>query len=501
MSQPRAGKAPKKIVVIGSGFGGLGAACRLQARGYQVTLLEARDQLGGRAYVYRQDGFTFDGGPTVITAPFMLDDIFALAGRKTEDYVKIVPIDPFYKIDFHDGRSFEYNGDEQQTEQKIRDFAPGDVDGYRRMIQKAKAIFEKGFVELSDKPFLKFSDMIKIAPDLIRLESHRTVYGFVSRYVDDPLLRRVFSFHPLLVGGNPFQTTSIYALIHHLERQWGVHYAVGGTGAIVAGLARLFTELGGVVRLSTPAQEILTENGTAAGVRTSEGEVIAADAVVSNCDTANTYLKLLPEAARRKYTNRKVEGMRYSMGLYVYYFGTKKQYPDIRHHTIILSERYQGLLHDIFNTKRLTEDFSLYLHRPTATDPSMAPAGCDCFYALIPVPNQQSGIDWRKEAEPFRQRVVKMLEERHLPGLSQNLATERVLTPLDFETTLNSYAGAGFSLEPIFTQSAWFRPHNASEDVRHLYLVGAGTHPGAGVPGVLSSAKIADDLICQRLPN
>lgn len=491
----------KKIVVIGSGFGGLATAIRLQARGYQVQLLEARDKLGGRAYVYEQDGFTFDGGPTVITAPFMIDDIFAAAGRKTADYVNIVPVDPFYRIEFHDGRGFEYNGNEAETERRVAAFAPGDLDGYKQMIRHAQAIFQKGFVELSDRPFLKFSDMIRIAPDLIRLQSHKTVYQFAAQYVKDPLLRRVFSFHPLLVGGNPFQTTSIYALIHYLERQWGVHYVMGGTGALVNAFGKLFCELGGRIRLSTPARRIRTEGKRVTAVETTSGEVFSADAVVSNADVANTYRKLLPETVRSRNTDRRMESMRYSMSLFVIYFGTRRRYPNIKHHTIILGERYKDLLDDIFTRKKLQGDFSIYLHRPSLTDPTMAPEGCDCFYALVPVPNQLSGIDWTKEAIPFRNRVMQYLEERYLPGLSANLATERLLTPLDFETTLDSFRGSAFQFEPIFTQSAWFRPHNVSEDVEHLYFAGAGTHPGAGVPGVLSSAKIAENLICERLPN
>ena len=493
-------KSGKTVVVAGSGFGGLATAIRLQTRGYQVHLIEARDKLGGRAYVYEQDGFRFDAGPTVITAPFLIDEIFEGAGRRTQDYVDIVPVDPFYRIEFHDGRWFEYNGDEAETERRVAAFAPGDEHGYRRMIQHAKAIFDKGFTELSDRPFLKFSDMLKVAPDLIRLQSYRTVYGFASKYVKDPMLRRVFSFHPLLVGGNPFQTTSIYALIHYLERQWGVHYVMGGTGALVNAMGRLFRELGGCVRLSTPVTKIEVREGRATGVLLANGQRIEADAVVSNADIANTYRKLIPSVARKKYTDGRLARMKYSMSLFVIYFGTSKQYPDVRHHTIILSERYRELLHDIFNTKRLSDDFSLYLHRPTCTDPGMAPAGCDSFYALIPVPNQASGIDWRKEAIPFRNRVMRLLDERYLPGLKEHLVTERIFTPLDFETTLDSYQGAGFSFEPLFRQSAWFRPHNESEDVRNLFFVGAGTHPGAGVPGVLSSAKIAEKLICERLP-
>jgi phytoene desaturase len=485
-----------KIAVIGSGFGGLATAIRLQSRGCSVHLFEARDKLGGRAYVYEQDGFRFDAGPTVITAPFLIDEVFAKCGRSTKDYVDIVPVDPFYRIEFHNGRWFEYNGDEKETERRVQAFSPKDLEGYRAMMRHAHAIFQKGFVELASRPFLKFSDMLKVAPDLIRLQNYRTVYGFASQYIKDPLLRRVFSFHPLLVGGNPFQTTSIYALIHSLERQWGVHYVMGGTGALVQAFGDLFRELGGEICLNTPVKRILTENRRAIGIETARGDRLKCDAVVSNADVANTYRKLLPAEDRPKYTDARLARMHYSMSLFVIYFGTSKQYPDIRHHTIILTERYKELLHDIFNTKRLPEDFSLYLHRPTATDPGMAPVGCDCFYALIPVPNQKSGIDWTTQAKPFRDRIMQFLEAKYLPGLEAALVTERIFTPLEFETVLDSYQGAGFSFEPIFRQSAWFRPHNQSEDIENLYFVGAGTHPGAGVPGVLSSAKIAEDLIC-----
>ncbi len=498
---PSSARILKKIIVIGSGFGGLGTAIRLQTRGYQVELFEARDKLGGCAYVYHQDGFTFDAGPTVITAPFMLEELFSGAGRDIKDYVKIVPVNPFYNIEFHNGRSFSYNADESETLRKIATFSPGDVEGYQEMIRQAKLIFQKGFVELSDVPFLNFMDMVKIAPDLLRLQSHKTVFQFVQRYIKDPLLQRVFSFHPLLVGGNPFQTTSIYALIHHLEREWGVHYAMGGTGAVVAALGKLFEELGGKIHLNTPVRSILTRGGTASGIDTDVGQMHTADAVVSNADVANTYRKMLPERSRAKWTNKKLDSMKYSMGLFVIYFGTRGTYENIEHHSILLGRRYKELLDDIFNKKILGEDFSIYLHRPTKTDPSMAPPGHDCFYALVPVPNQLSGIDWSKQAKPFRDRVMKYMEDNYLPDLQSRLVTERCFTPLDFETTLNTYRGSGFSFEPIFTQSAWFRPHNESEDVKNLFFVGAGTHPGAGVPGVLSSARIAEKLICERIPN
>ena len=495
-----ADRAPEKtVVVIGSGFGGLATAIRLKTRGYNVNLFEARDKLGGRAYLYEQDGFRFDGGPTVITAPFLIEELFKLSGREPSSYIQLAPVEPFYRIEFSDGRFFEYGSNEAETEALISEFAPGDLAGYRKMVQHAKAIFQKGFVELADRPFLKFSDMLRIAPDLIRLQSYKTVYQFAAGYVKDPMLRRVFSFHPLLVGGNPFQTTSIYALIHHLERRWGVHYAIGGTGAIVDALGRLFCELGGKIHLSTPIERIVVEDGKAVGVITTSGNTVQADAVVSNADIANTYMKMIEPQYRGKYTDNKLKRMRYSMSLFVIYFGTDKTYPDIKHHTIILGDRYQGLLSDIFTRKHLSDDFSLYLHRPSATDSSMAPAGCDCFYVLAPVPNQKSGIDWKVQAKPLRDSIMKFLNDRYLPGLLDHVVSERLLTPLDFETTLNTHLGTGFSFEPIFSQSAWFRPHNESEDVQNLFFTGAGTHPGAGVPGVLSSAKIADDLVHQRL--
>ena len=487
----------KNIIVIGSGFGGLATASRLLSQGHDVTIFEKRDKPGGRAYVYEIDGFKFDGGPTVITAPFMFDDIFAAAGKKREDYIEFVPCDPFYRIFDSDGESFDYNNDHEFTLGEIEKRNPTDKAGYEAFLKTTKAIFDKGFVELADKPFLKFTDMLKVAPDLIKLQSYKSVYKYVSQYIDDDFLRQCFSFHPLLVGGNPFDTTSIYAMIHYLEREWGVHYAMGGTGAIVNAMVQLIEEQGGTILLNSEVDEILVENGQAEGVRLKNGDVHKSDIVVSNCDVAFTYKNLIDKKHRKKYTDRKIERTKYSMSLFVIYFGTKKRYLDsgLAHHNIILGERYKGLLEDIFHKKHLADDFSLYLHMPTISDPSMAPEGGEGFYVLSPVPHLDSGTDWNEMGPKYKNAILDFLEENYLPDLKENIVAEHYIDPLHFRDTLNSYKGSAFSVEPLLTQSAWFRPHNRSEDVDDLYFVGAGTHPGAGLPGVLSSAKIAENLI------
>jgi phytoene desaturase len=490
-----------RIVVIGSGFGGLAAAVRLQRRGHDVLLLEKRDKPGGRAYVYEQDGFKFDGGPTVITAPWLIEELFTDAGRRVEDYVKMVEVDPFYRIFFHDGSFFDYTGDTEHMVEQIRQFRPADEAGYREFVRRTEQIFKVGFTELADQPFLKPWDMIKIVPDMVKLQSYRTVYGFVSQFVKDERIRQVLSFHPLLVGGNPFQTTSIYTLIHFLERKWGVHFALGGTGAVGDGLARLFDELGGELRLDSEVEEIVVNNGKATGVRLADGSFERADVVVCNGEVAFAYNKLLPPNVRRKWTDYRLARTRYSMSLVVIYFGTDRLYrggdgPALKHHDIILGPRYKPLLNDIFGRKFLAEDFSLYLHMPTITDPSLAPPGHEAFYVLSPVPHLGAGTDWEQQAKPYRDAIMRFLEEKYLPNLSKHLVTEHMITPQHFHDTLNSYLGSAFSVEPILQQSAYFRPHNQSEEVPNLYFVGAGTHPGAGLPGVLSSARIAEKLIC-----
>jgi phytoene desaturase len=487
----------KKIIVIGSGFGGLGAASRLLSAGHDVTIYEKRDKPGGRGYLYEINGFKFDGGPTVITAPFMFDDIFEAAGKKREDYITFVPCDPFYRIFDPQGVPFDYNDNHEFVLSEIEKRNPDDKEGYTRFLATTKAIFEKGFVELADHPFLNFTDMLKVAPDLIKLQSYKSVYGYVSQFIKDDFLRQVFSFHPLLVGGNPFDTTSIYAMIHYLEREWGVHYALGGTGAIVDALVKLIEEQGGSLHTSTGVKEILVKNGRTTGVLLENGEVVKADIVVSNADVASTYKYMINSSHRKKYTDKKIERTKYSMSLFVIYFGTKKRYRDqgLAHHNIILGKRYKGLLDDIFTKKHLADDFSLYLHMPTLTDPSMAPDGGEAFYVLSPVPHLDSGTDWNEMAPKYRDAIMNFLEENYLPDLQENIVAEHYIDPLHFRDELNSYKGSAFSVEPILTQSAWFRPHNKSEDVDGLYFVGAGTHPGAGLPGVLSSSIIAEKLI------
>jgi len=488
----------KKIIIIGAGFGGLAAACRLAARGHDVEIFEKQDKLGGRAYSYEINGFKFDGGPTVITAPFLLEDIFKAAGRRSEDYFQLVPVNPFYRIFNHEGRPFDYNNDLNFVLSQIERWNPADKEGYQRFLATTKPIFEKGFLDLADKPFLHFTDMLKVAPDLIRLQSFKSVYQYVSQFIKDDFLRRAFSFHPLLIGGNPFDATSLYAMIHYLEREWGIFYAKGGTGVVVDGLGRLFTELGGKYHVNTEVSEILVDGRRATGVRLRDGSIHRADAVVSNGDLAFTYMQMIPSRYRRVNIDLRYKMTRFSMSLFVIYFGTRRQYRldgKLAHHNIILSERYKGLLNDIFNRKVLPDDFSLYLHMPSLTDPSMAPEGCESFYVLSPIPHLGSGTDWGKMARPYHDRIMQFLEENYLPELRTNIVVEHYIDPLHFQNALNSHLGAAFSVQPVLTQSAWFRPHNQSEDFHNLYFVGAGTHPGAGLPGVLSSAIIVENLI------
>lgn len=486
----------ERALVIGSGFGGLAAAIRLRARGYEVKVLEALDQPGGRARVFRRDGYTFDAGPTVITAPYLFEELFALAGRNLRDYAKLVPVDPFYRVLFDDGSSFDYVGEEDRLIAQIEAMSPRDVDGYRKLAAQAERIFDVGYTQLADQPFDRVSDMLAVLPQMVRLGSYRTVYGMVSRYIQDERLRRVFTFEPLLVGGNPFTTTSIYLLIHWLERKWGVHFAMGGTTSLVNALTTLLEEMGGEVRLNSPVERILVDSADrVTGVVTSTGEQFDADLVVANADPTTVYRQMIGPSHRGRHSDRRLDRKRQSMSLFVAYFGSRRQYPDLAHHTIVLGRRYKELLRDIFSRHVLAEDFSLYLHAPTRTDPSLAPEGREGFYVLSPVPNLNANVDWESMAEPYFQSIVEHLEERVTPGLGAELESVSFLTPQDFQDTLRSAQGAAFGPEPILTQSAYFRYHNRSEDVDGLYFVGAGTHPGGGVPGVLSSAKVLERVI------
>lgn len=491
---PPIGKRPH-AVVVGSGFGGLAAAVRLGAKGYRVSVLEQLDEPGGRAYVYRQDGFTFDAGPTIVTAPFLFEELWKLCGRRMSDDVTLRPVTPFYRIRFQDGSYFDYSGDAAAMRAEIAKFSPDDVAGYEAYMRASEAIFKVGFEQLGDVPFSKWTDMARIAPDMLKLQSYRSVFSLVSKYIKDERLRVVLSFHPLLIGGNPFTATSIYCLIAHLERRWGVHFAMGGTGRLVEGLVDLIKGQGGDVRCNARVAEILVKDRVAHGVRLEDGETLHADVVVSNADSAWTYRHLIRPEARSRWTDKRIARARYSMSLFVWYFGTRRRYDDVPHHTILLGPRYKELLADIFTRKHLADDFSLYLHRPTATDPSLAPPGCDAFYVLSPVPHLASGTDWSVTAERYRAAIARELSKTMLPDLENQIVTSRMLTPQDFQDRLSSYRGAAFGLEPVLTQSAWFRPHNRSEDIANLYIVGHGTHPGAGLPGVLSSARVLDALV------
>ncbi len=491
---PVAADAPH-AVVIGAGLGGLAAAIRLGARGFRVTVVDKLDQAGGRARVFRDNGFTFDGGPTVVTAPFLFDELWRLCGKNRADDVELREVTPFYRVYFDDGTHFDYTGDAEAMKREIARFSPEDVEGYERFFAHSADIFKVGFEALAHVPFSRIRDMARIVPAMVALQSQRTVYGLVSKYVKHEKIRQVLSFHPLLVGGNPFNVTSIYTLIAFLERKWGVWYAMGGTGALVQGMVELIDGLGGTLRLGEEVKEITLDGRRATGVKLASGEEIAADLVVSNADVAWTYKHLVPSHARSHWTDKRIDKTRYSMSLFVWYFGTDKKYPDVKHHSIILGPRYKELLEDIFERKVLADDFSLYLHRPTATDPSMAPEGCDAFYVLSPVPHLDSGTDWSAETERYRRAISKHLSETVLPGLEDHLAASVTLTPQGFLDDYLSYKGAAFSIEPVLTQSAYFRPHNASEDIEHLYFSGAGTHPGAGMPGVLSAARVLDTVV------
>ena len=486
----------KKVIVVGSGFGGLASALRLRAKGYEITLLEKHPDLGGRARVFKKGDFIYDGGPTVITAPYLIEELFSLFNKKISDYVKIVPLDLWYRFVFSDGETFDYSGNEKSMEKEIKKFSEKDYQGYNKLVKFTEKIFDKGFTDLSDKPFNNLSFMLKQIPSLLNLKSYQSVYGLVSNYVSNEKLRRVFSMHPLLVGGNPFTTTSIYTLILFLEKKWGIHYSMGGTGSVVKALEKLMKEEGVKIIKDAEVTEIISDNKDVKAVKINKSDVINCDYVVCNSDPPNVYKNLIKSKKNYNFLfKQKMKRMDYSMGLFVYYFGSKKQYNDVAHHTIYFGKSYEKHLEKIFEKKVLSEDISYYLHRPSATDPNMAPNNQDAFYVLVPVPNNLSNINWLNEGEKFKNLVLDKMDKTVLPGIKENVVSDFYLTPDYFEKDLATLHGSGFSIQPKFSQSAYFRFHNQSEVFDNLYFVGAGTHPGAGMPGVISSAKVLDKIL------
>lgn len=483
---------PRRVAVIGSGFGGLAAAIRLQAAGIDTVVFEARDQPGGRAYVYRDAGFTFDAGPTVITAPHCLEELFEISGRRMQDYIELMPVTPFYRLLWEDGDRFDYDGDAESMLAQIAARDPADAAGYRRFVDYARRVFDKGYEELAATPFLRFFDMVKVAPDLARLRADRSVYDTVARYVKDEHVRQALSFHSLLVGGNPFDTSAIYTLIHYLERKWGVHFPRGGTGALVQALVKLFRELGGTLVVNAPVRSIDVYPRAGNSVHRVHVEGMAPEdfgAVVSNADLHHTYAVLYHDHAAARAMQRRLERLEWSMSLFVLYFGTDNQYQDIAHHSVIFGPRYRDHLREIFEGPNLPADFSLYLHAPTVTDPALAPDGCSSFYVLSPVPHLgKAQVDWERIGPRYADSILEYLE-RYLPDLRRHVVTRRFITPRTFQSELAAFQGSAFSVAPKLTQSAWFRPHNRDPKIPGLYLVGAGTHPGAGLPGVINSAK------------
>ncbi len=485
----------KKAIVMGSGFGGLASAVRLINKGYDVTLLEARDQLGGRASVFKEKGYTFDAGPTVITAPYLINELFEMLGENPKEYFELLPIDPFYRIVFDDKSHFDYVGDEERLLANIKTLSPQDVDGYRKLAKHTEKIFDIGYTKLADQPFDTVASMLRVIPDMVKLQNYKSVYSLVSTYIKDERLRQAFSFEPLLVGGDPTKITSIYLLIHWLERKWGVHFAKGGTHELIKAFEKLLIKKGARILKNKSVSKIDVKNGKVCGVITQDETYYDCDVIVSNADPVRVYRDMIDSSHRSTHADWKLKLKSHSMGLFVAYFGTKKQYTDIKHHTILMGPRYEGLLNDIFRKKILPPDFSLYLHAPTRTDSQMAPEGKECFYALAPVPNNLSGINWKEAQHEYKNQIYSWLDKNYLPGLIENLDVDLHVTPDYFEKDLQSEHGAAFGIEPTISQSAYFRFHNRSEDVKGLYFVGANTHPGAGVPGVLSSAKVIERVV------
>ncbi len=489
----------KSAIVIGAGFGGLALAIRLQSAGVQTTIVEARDKPGGRAYFWEKDGFVFDAGPTVITDPDCLRELWALSGHDMEKDVTLAPVMPFYRLNWPDGTNFDYSNDDVQLAAEIAKLDPEDVDGYRRFLEYSAGVYKEGYLKLGHVAFLDFASMIKAAPSLMKYQAWRSVYSVVSSFVKSPKLREALSFHTLLVGGNPMTTSSIYALIHKLEKDGGVWFAMGGTNKLIDGMVTQFQRIGGVLRLNDPVASIDTLGDRATGVTTMSGWHQDADAVASNADVMHSYRDLLKSSRSAQRTKKRLERKRYSPSLFVVHFGLKGNFPNIPHHMILFGPRYKGLLSDIYDHGVLAEDFSLYLHHPTITDPSMAPDGHSTFYALAPVPHQgKFPVNWDEVGPILEKRILDEVGKRLIPDIHERVVTKFHYAPSDFTADLNAHLGSAFSLEPILLQSAFFRVHNRDDNIPNLYFVGAGTHPGAGIPGVVGSAKATAGMMLEE---
>ncbi|MFM5915265.1 MAG: phytoene desaturase [Chakrabartia godavariana] len=491
----------KKAIVIGAGFGGLALGIRLQSAGIQTTIVEARDKPGGRGYHWQRDGFTFDAGPTVITDPPCLEELWALSGGTVSDDVDLMPVRPFYRLNWPDGTNYDYANDEEALREEIRKIAPDDLEGYEKFQEYSRGVEREGYQKLGSVAFLSILSMLKAAPALARYQAWRSVYSIASKYVKNDKLRQALSFQTLLVGGNPMTTSSIYALIHTIEKRGGVWFARGGTNKLVSGMVALFERLGGTLRLGDPVEAIETEGNRVTGVRTASGWQQSADAVATNGDLMHSYGKLLADHPRGQRAARSLKHKRWSPSLFVVHFGVKGTFPDIPHHMILFGPRYKGLLDDIYKNGRVPEDFSLYLHHPSVTDPSVAPEGHSTFYVLAPVAHLgKAKVDWDGEfGKQFADRILDEVAQRLMPDLKERIVTQFHYAPTDFGRDLSAHLGSAFSLEPVLWQSAWFRAHNRDDVIDNLYFVGAGTHPGAGIPGVVGSAKATAALMLEDL--
>jgi len=500
MTDKKLPHAESHAIVIGAGLGGLSAAMRLGAKGYRVTVLDRLDRSGGRGSSLTQNGHRFDLGPTIVTVPQVFEQLWAECGRDFRADVDLRPVDPYYEIRWDDGSTFTVRQDEQAMLTEVARLSPRDVKGYKRFLKDSEARYKFGFEGMGRRPMNKLMDLIRELPGFVKLRADRSVYAHAASRVKDSRLRMALSFHPLFIGGDPVNVTSMYILVSHLEKEFGVHYAMGGVQAMADAMVRVIRDQGGTVRHDVEVDEITTQNGHATGVTTVDGEALSADVVVSNADPGHTYDHLLRNYAKKRWTPRRLNRSRWSMGLFVWYFGTKGtagKWADVGHHTILNSPRYKGLLHDVFIKRHLADDMSIYLHRPSVTDPSVAPKGDDTFYALSPVPNLhgENSVDWAEQGEIYRQNMARILSEKLIPGFEDHLSASEYFTPETFKTRYLSPHGAGFSLEPRIFQSAWFRPHNISEEVQGLFLVGAGTHPGAGIPSVVTSSEVLTQLV------